>query len=224
MGGAAPFPVEQDLGSAVRLFELKVSTANPKPFAAEVGRFTLGSDGSLNFTADVNVAPIASDDGAATEKNHPLTIPSAQLLANDSDPDHDQLGLVSVRPTSTNGGTVTLSGGSVTYTPVTDFTGLDRFSYTISDGRGGTATANVTIFVSDGHLPGPNAVAIAASGNGFRIRFAGAPGQTYELQRASVITGPWTTLTTMVAPSYGIIEYNDQTPPLGMAFYRVVSP
>src|SRR5438477_359177 len=39
MGGSAPFPVEQDLGSGVRLFELKVSTANPKPSAAQVGGF-----------------------------------------------------------------------------------------------------------------------------------------------------------------------------------------
>src|SRR5207302_9032945 len=101
--------------------------------------------------------------------------------------------------------------------------GLDRFSYTISDGRTGTATAQVLVFVSDGPLPPPNGLVIAPAGNGFRVRFAATPGNTYDIQRAPGITGPWTTLTTATAPSYGIIEALDPSPFPGMTFYRALA-
>jgi hypothetical protein len=222
MGGTAPFPVEQGLDSSVRLYELKVGAAGPKPYAAQVGRFTMTSGGSLTFTADL--PPIAADDGAATLRNQGITISAAQLLGNDSDPDLDPLSVVSVSATSTNGGSVVLSGGVITYTPVGGFAGLDRFSYTISDGRGGTNTAHVDVFVSDSPLPGPNALVGAVTGRGFRIRFAGTPGQAYDIQRAHNIEGPWTNLaTSVVAPDYGIIEATDSSPFADRGFYRALA-
>ena len=45
------------------------------------------------------------------------------------------------------GGVVTTNGTQVFYTPATDFEGFDSFQYTIQDGRGGTATATVTVEV-----------------------------------------------------------------------------
>ena len=47
-----------------------------------------------------------------------------------------------------NGSAVT-SGSAVTYTPNAGFVGTDSFTYTISDGRGGTATAAVTVVVPE---------------------------------------------------------------------------
>src|SRR5205823_679556 len=49
---------------------------------------------------------------------------------------------------TSNGGTVTTNGLTVTYTPAAGFTGTETFTYTISDGRGGSDTATVTIFVN----------------------------------------------------------------------------
>ncbi len=57
VGGTAPFPVEQEVPGDVRLIELRVSTANPKPLATQVGSFTMTADGSLSFTAGV-VRPV----------------------------------------------------------------------------------------------------------------------------------------------------------------------
>ena len=37
--------------------------------------------------------------------------------------------------------------GTVTYTPDADFHGIDTFTYTISDGNGGTDTATVIVTV-----------------------------------------------------------------------------
>ena len=60
-----------------------------------------------------------------------------KLLLFASDPDGDPLTVSAVSPTSTNGGSVILDAGLVTYIPATNFIGADRFSYTVSDGRGG---------------------------------------------------------------------------------------
>jgi hypothetical protein len=72
-----------------------------------------------------------------------VTIP---VLANDTDVDGDALTVSGVCGASN--GTVTTDGGSVTYTPASNFNGTDSFSYTIEDGNGGSATATVTVTVN----------------------------------------------------------------------------
>lgn len=53
-----------------------------------------------------------------------------------------------------------------------------------------------------------------------RLRMNGAPGRSYELQRASSVSGPWSTIATLTAPGNGVIEYVDATPAAGSVFYR----
>ena len=89
-----------------------------------------------------NRAPVARDDSATTPFGQPVTI---NVLANDSDADSDPLSIVSF--TQPANGLVTISGSSLVYTPSPLFSGSDRFSYTIADGRGGSAAANVVISV-----------------------------------------------------------------------------
>ena len=79
------------------------------------------------------------------------------VLANDSDPDGDPLTIQSV--TAPTLGTAAISGTVVVYTPAAGVVGTDRFTYTINDGRGGTATANVTVTIT----PPPNAPPIAVN-------------------------------------------------------------
>jgi hypothetical protein len=91
-----------------------------------------------------NHNPKAVADSASTKKGIAVTI---NVLANDSDPDGDPLTAQSV--TQPLHGTATLNAeGTVTYTPAATFTGKDTFKYTISDGRGGTDAATVTITVT----------------------------------------------------------------------------
>ena len=67
------------------------------------------------------------------------------MLSGCSDPDGDTLTVTSV--TTASHGTASLSGGVVYYKPNTGYLGTDSFTYTISDGYGGTATADVNITV-----------------------------------------------------------------------------
>lgn len=90
----------------------------------------------------VNRGPTAKDDFAIAGFNTPVSI---DVLANDSDPDRDPLSVVSF--TQPANGTVTRgSGNLLVYRAKQDWIGYDTFSYTASDGRGGTASATVTVF------------------------------------------------------------------------------
>jgi hypothetical protein len=70
------------------------------------------------------------------------------------------------------------------------------------------------------HLP---AVEIELVRDGVRIRFKGSPGETYAVQRANVVTGPWSTLATRSAADDGMVEYIDTDGSNGAVFYRVAA-
>ena len=92
-----------------------------------------------------NNPPLAIDDSAATNRNVAVTI---SVLSNDSDPDSHALHITDTTPPSN--GTITIDGLDIDYDPNNGFTGTDSFSYTISDGFGGTDTATVTVTVTAG--------------------------------------------------------------------------
>ncbi|MHC0061779.1 beta strand repeat-containing protein [Nostoc sp. UIC 10890] len=102
---------------------------------------------TFNLTVTpVNDAPVAGDDSASANQNTPLTLLSADLLANDTDVDSSTLSISAV----SNGvnGSVSLNGsGNVVFTPTANFTGNGSFNYTVSDGNGGTDVAMVTVAV-----------------------------------------------------------------------------
>ena len=102
---------------------------------------------TINGISAGNRAPLAEDNTLQTDEDTPLPITAAELLANDSDPDGDALVIISI--TQPANGMLTPNGdGSWSYAPNANFNGTDSFSYTVSDGQGGTATADVIITVS----------------------------------------------------------------------------
>jgi hypothetical protein len=114
---------------------------------------------SLTVTA-VNDDPTPGGDARITPEDTPLTV---AVLANDTDVDGDTpLTVVSVAPPAH--GTATTNGTTVVYTPAADYNGTDLFTYTVGDGRGGTATAMVTVTVAavnDPPAPGDDAATTA---------------------------------------------------------------
>lgn len=96
--------------------------------------------------ASINTAPVAVDD--AYTVNQDTTDNAFAVLVNDTDADTDPLTVTAVGATD-NGGTAVINGTSdgITYTPATAFVGTETFSYTASDGNGGTDTATVTVTV-----------------------------------------------------------------------------
>ena len=99
----------------------------------------IGSPGTID-----NDPPTAGADAVTTAEDTPATF---NVLANDADADGDALTIVSYTAVA-HGVLVSNGAGSFTYTPAADFNGTDAFSYTITDGKGRTATAAVAITVS----------------------------------------------------------------------------
>ena len=120
------------------------------------------ASGALTVTIDGTTdprAPVAVDDAATVKEDSAPNPVSGNVLTNDTDADGDTLSV-------TNSGTFTLSYGVLvihadgTYTYTLDNTNptvdalddgqtlTDTFSYAISDGNGGTASATLTVTIN----------------------------------------------------------------------------
>lgn len=88
-------------------------------------------------------APSAVNDVALTTPTESVVI---DVLENDDDRQNDPLTIISFTQPD-KGSVVQTAPGVFTYTPT--FAGIDVFSYTISDGNGGTSTARVGVIFND---------------------------------------------------------------------------
>lgn len=138
-------------------------------YRAKDGSLALSNVGtvSLNVKA-VNDAPNLAGDSVSTDEDTPV---SFVPLSNDSDADGDALVIAST--TQGAHGLITLhADGSVTYAPQQNFNGADSFTYTVSDGRGGDATATVSVSVgavNDAPMATNDAAAVAEDGRAINI-------------------------------------------------------
>ena len=103
---------------------------------------------TMNVQA-VNDNPVAVNDVFDTVKSNQTDV-FLNVLGNDTlGPDSGETLIVTALGATSQGGTVKIStgGNGVLYTPKANFVGSEAFTYTISDGKGGTATGNVTVNV-----------------------------------------------------------------------------
>ena len=90
----------------------------------------------------VNDPPTANDDTAQTFLGTDVTV---DVLDNDTDVDGGDLTVTAA--TAASGAVTVNADNTLTFSPATGFTGLDTVSYTITDGRGGTAAGRLEITV-----------------------------------------------------------------------------
>ncbi|MBQ4845346.1 ExeM/NucH family extracellular endonuclease [Pseudoalteromonas sp. MMG005] len=109
--------------------------------------------GGVGVVLNNNAAPVAIDDKAEVKVNQHTNI---MVLSNDTDIDNDVLTVISA---SAKLGTVHInSDSSLQYQSAPDFIGNDTISYTVSDGQGAIASAQVLVTViaktlSQNHAP-----------------------------------------------------------------------
>jgi len=109
---------------------------------------------------ETTVAPV--NDAYATPQRTTLNVPAAGVLTNDNG---NTSVVIATQPTN---GTVALAAnGSFVYTPTGDFSGVDTFTYTASDGPAVSGVATVTITVTPVNRPpvGVDDAAVTTSGN-----------------------------------------------------------
>ena len=148
--GGISFLVAQEPRWDVALPSLATGDTQPdgvKILTAESGngpRLRIVLKTSAAFT---NTPPIATNDTFAATEDVALVVSAPGVLANDFDADTNALTAVLVaNPTN---GILSLNGnGGFTYTPATNFFGVDHFTYKANDGAADSGVASVTINVT----------------------------------------------------------------------------
>ncbi len=109
---------------------------------------------TVNLAA-VNDAPIAVADNVTTNEDTQLVITTTSLTANDApgrptatDETSQTLSITAVAKPAATTGSVTLSGGNITYVPALNFNGTETFTYTVLDSAGASSTGTVTVTVN----------------------------------------------------------------------------
>ncbi|EPG0532599.1 tandem-95 repeat protein, partial [Vibrio harveyi] len=143
---AASVPAEQ---GTVTIVDGKLVFTPAENFNGDATISYTISDGQLSDDATVavtvnpvNDAPVAVNDTVSTDEDTAVTI---DVLANDSDPENDQLTITNASVPAEQG-TVTIVDGKLVFTPAENFNGDATISYTISDGQlTDDATVAVTV-------------------------------------------------------------------------------
>lgn len=121
-------------------------------FGSDSFTYTIGDGNSGIDTATVSITvtnvqdvPNAVDDTATVAEDSGAN--SISVLGNDNDADLDALSITAV--TQGAHGSVSTNGSTVSYAPSANFFGSDSFTYTVSDGQGGSDTATVLMNVTN---------------------------------------------------------------------------
>ena len=119
---------------------------------------------------------------------------------------------------------VSLSGGTITYTPPSNYVGADAFTYMISDTFGATDIGTVSVTVNAGNFS-PTITSLTSLPDGNKeIQASGIPGYTYLIQASSNLS-TWDVIGTNVAATNGLIIFDDLSATnYTSRFYRTAQP
>jgi hypothetical protein len=123
-----------------------------------------GSAGVNGSFVTSNRVPAPVDDGAVVLPGAVVTLP---VTANDLDADGDTLTITAFTQPPATAGKVTRAGSALVFTATAGFTGAN-FTYTVSDGFGGTATAAVALTLGNSAID-PMVVNIASGGGTYPV-------------------------------------------------------
>lgn len=125
---------------------------DPSPVGDDVG---IAGPDDVPTAADEETQPVVPNDDPVAGDDQVIlgggSTVSITALYNDYDPDGDLVRITEVTAPLHGTSEVTYGGTELRYT-LTDFgyTGQDTFEYTLSDGRGGSDTATITVSISAG--------------------------------------------------------------------------
>ena len=198
--------------------------------------------GSTNTLTQVvtNHLPMAGVLTVTRTAGQTIKVALSQLAALWTDADGDTITLTGMVVTSTNhlilqtiswtnGVAIAANAANLAYAYIGYPNGAnanDQFTYTLSDGYGGTAVGTVQIVTSSSPLFGQVSSLSPLAGHPDLV-FLGHPGYSYRVQRTtSVSPANWVSIWTTNAPASGLFHYTDNfgdlggNPP-GAAYYRL---
>lgn len=127
--------------------QVRVEDGGPND-ADGIANSAIVDPGGVAVAVSNNRLPVAVADQASTRENTAVVV---NVLANDTDADGDSL---TITQAVSGFGTVTiLADQKLSYLPNTDFTGVDKVIYSVTDGKGGTASSELVIDVFSNSAP-----------------------------------------------------------------------
>ena len=114
------------------------------------GTSPFGNSPTRTFSVNVAAAPVNHSPTAVNDGTIQMVTgdsAAVNVVANDTDPDGDPLTVIAISKTTSTKADYSFSGGTIFVTSKS-IKGGDSLTYTVSDGRGGTATATLSIFVN----------------------------------------------------------------------------
>jgi hypothetical protein len=177
-----------------------------------------------NLLADgqivTNHAPVITGSVTFTRSANTIKIFTSDLVTNATDMDGDTLTVTSTG-VSTNGITLQTAPGIMLYVNTNGVN--DAFTYTLSDGYGGSATG--TNYVNFTPFATGQSGNVTVGGGVANLVFYGIPTYRYGVQRSTNMTD-WTIILITNAPTGGAFHYTDNFSDLGAppasAYYRLI--
>lgn len=102
---------------------------------------------SLDINIGSNLPPIANDDIFSVDIDSQNVL--LNVADNDSDPEQYPLTVSAITTPDNNATAAIASEGRILYTPQPGFSGLETFSYTITDAGSSSASANISVYVDE---------------------------------------------------------------------------
>src|SRR5262249_6329046 len=119
------------------------------PAVSNANQLDTDGDGIGNACDPNSFAPVANNDSYSTNQNTQLTVLQPGVLSNDTDADPNTNLTAQVVSNPSHSASFNLnSNGSFSYTPATNFSGPDSFTYRANDGQKNSNVATVTITVN----------------------------------------------------------------------------
>ncbi len=168
---------------------------------------TTNASATASATTAVNNRPVALNKSVSTQEDSNMTVDLASLA---SDTDGDSL---SFTVQSASNGMVSHNNGVASYSPNNNFNGVDSFSYTVSDGFGGSATATVSvsvISVNDAPIASASAPANTES---LTVNFSSA--NSFDPDTGDTLSYSWDfgdgNSSTLANPSHSYVNFGSYT-------------
>jgi hypothetical protein len=217
--------VSSAAGGVLTAYKAETQTLNVQDDASMPLSSTSTGGAGVSLTI-ANVAPVGGMHYLGATVNKDLVVSVSTLANLDYDANHDTLTITAVGTTTASGTSVALTGAgtTITYRPGT-YVGADQFTYTISDGQGGTATSTAKVTVGLGQVTSLFIYISTPVNHAVNLRGYGIPLHTYSVQRSSSSDfSSYATLGAVQAAANGIILYMDNAAPDSQAFYRFAVP
>jgi hypothetical protein len=167
-------------------------------------------DGEVeDYQVTLNAPPVPGAHTIVRHANEDTKVQATTLLATDTDADGDTLSIIGVVSPTGAGASVVLSGGWIYYTHA----GItaDVFTYTVSDGKGGTAIGTVNVTIGDPDAQSTEVLSISYDAGGAHISFDGIPGRIYIIQSKDLVGDPWVDRAPASGDALGRFTFTDPT-------------